>query len=56
MRMVLTVDIEVAMTIKNMLAMAVADAPETLYKDFSEARALYIKSLSEAETKPDATV
>jgi len=51
MTMVIKLDIETAMTVKNMLAMAVADAPETLHPAFSEARAMYLQAISEAKVE-----
>lgn len=38
------IDKDTAITIKTMLAFAVSQAPETLHKDYSEARSKFIKA------------
>lgn len=40
-----------AITIKNMLALAVADCPDGLHEDFQAAREEFLKALAEAEEK-----
>lgn len=43
-----TVSYETAITIKTMLAMALASCPESMYKDFAKAREEFMRSMSEA--------
>ena len=49
--MIVTVDIDTAITIKTMLAFAVADCPEKLHDEFADARAEFLSELSKCEER-----
>lgn len=44
-----TISYDDAITVKNMLAMALASCPETLYRDFAKAREAFLRAMAETE-------